>query len=47
MSQIRRNSWAAPTSIQAQAWPIAFSGKNMVGIAQTGSGKTLGVSIVD
>ena len=30
-----------PTPIQAQALPIALSGKNMVGIGQTGSGKTL------
>ncbi|CAG5123400.1 unnamed protein product [Candidula unifasciata] len=42
MSQIKRNSWLAPTSIQSQAWPIALSGRNLVGIAQTGSGKTLG-----
>ncbi|BFZ17307.1 hypothetical protein BsWGS_20346 [Bradybaena similaris] len=42
MSQIKRNSWLTPTSIQSQAWPIALSGRNLVGIAQTGSGKTLG-----
>lgn len=30
-----------PTVIQAQGWPIALSGKNFVGIAQTGTGKTL------
>ncbi|KAH9525282.1 putative ATP-dependent RNA helicase ddx5 [Bulinus truncatus] len=42
MNQIKRNSWQAPTSIQSQAWPIALSGRNLVGIAQTGSGKTLG-----
>ncbi|XP_012944604.1 ATP-dependent RNA helicase DDX5 isoform X1 [Aplysia californica] len=42
MSQIRRNSWQSPTAIQSQAWPIALSGRNLVGIAQTGSGKTLG-----
>ncbi|CAH2244502.1 jg17976 [Pararge aegeria aegeria] len=30
-----------PTVIQAQGWPIAISGKNFVGIAQTGTGKTL------
>ncbi|XP_054287256.1 uncharacterized protein LOC129003063 isoform X4 [Macrosteles quadrilineatus] len=31
-----------PTPIQAVGWPIAMSGLNMVGVAQTGSGKTLG-----
>lgn len=30
-----------PTIIQSQGWPIALSGKNLVGIAQTGTGKTL------
>ncbi len=32
-----------PTPIQAQGWPMALSGRDSVGIAQTGSGKTLGV----
>jgi ATP-dependent RNA helicase RhlE len=30
-----------PTPIQQQAFPIVMSGKNVVGIAQTGTGKTL------
>ncbi|KAJ3268149.1 hypothetical protein HK104_005460, partial [Borealophlyctis nickersoniae] len=30
-----------PTPIQAQGCPMALSGRNVVGIAQTGSGKTL------
>ena len=28
--------------IQAQGWPIALQGHDLVAIAQTGSGKTLG-----
>jgi ATP-dependent RNA helicase DDX5/DBP2 len=31
-----------PTSIQSFCWPALMSGHNMVGVAQTGSGKTLG-----
>lgn len=31
-----------PTAIQSFCWPSLMSGQNMVGIAQTGSGKTLG-----
>ncbi|XP_069124751.1 uncharacterized protein [Argopecten irradians] len=34
--------WTSPFPIQSVTWPIAMSGKDMVGIAQTGSGKTLG-----
>ena len=30
-----------PTPIQAEAFPVILSGKDVVGIAQTGTGKTL------
>lgn len=40
--ELRKRNYETPTSIQSQGWPIALSGQNMVGIAQTGSGKTLG-----
>ncbi|CAG2099930.1 unnamed protein product [Medioppia subpectinata] len=33
--------FTVPTPIQAQGWPMALSGRDMVGIADTGSGKTL------
>lgn len=36
-----KNSYKVPTPIQAQGWPMALQGRDMVGIAQTGSGKTL------
>lgn len=39
--EIRKSGFEAPTAIQCQGWPIAMSGRDMVGIAQTGSGKTL------
>eukprot|EP00501_MAST-03F_sp_TOSAG23-6_P001451 GSMAST32.ASY1.ANO1.1508.1 assembled CDS len=32
--------YKAPTSIQSQSWPVTLQGKNVVGLAQTGSGKT-------
>jgi len=39
--EIRNAGFSAPTPIQAQGWPIALQGDDIVGIAQTGSGKTL------
>ncbi|DBA00103.1 TPA: hypothetical protein N0F65_000394 [Lagenidium giganteum] len=35
----------APTPIQAQAFPVAMSGRDMIGIAKTGSGKTLAFTL--
>ena len=42
MSEIRKAGYSAPTPIQSQGWALALTGQDMVGIAQTGSGKTLG-----
>lgn len=36
MQGIKKQGYSEPTAIQAQGWPIAMSGRNMVGIAQTG-----------
>jgi len=44
MSILTREDWNEPTPIQSQGWPLALSGKDLIGIAQTGSGKTLSVS---
>lgn len=46
MDVINKMNWTEPTPIQAQGWPLALSGKDMVGIAQTGSGKTLSVRLL-
>ncbi|KAK2719832.1 hypothetical protein QYM36_005339 [Artemia franciscana] len=36
-AQLRSQGLASPTPIQAQGWPITLSGRNMIGIASTGS----------
>lgn len=41
MQCIRQAGFAAPSPIQSQAFPVALSGCDMIGIAETGSGKTL------
>ena len=43
---IRRMNFKEPTPIQAQGMSVALSGRDLVGIAQTGSGKTISVLIV-
>uniref|UniRef100_UPI003AAE41CB probable ATP-dependent RNA helicase DDX17 isoform X3 n=1 Tax=Centroberyx gerrardi TaxID=166262 RepID=UPI003AAE41CB len=41
MDVLMQQNFKEPTAIQAQGFPLALSGRDMVGIAQTGSGKTL------
>ncbi|CAI4051666.1 hypothetical protein SUVZ_14G2090 [Saccharomyces uvarum] len=41
LSEVKAEGFAKPTGIQCQGWPMALSGRDMVGIAATGSGKTL------
>eukprot|EP00927_Polykrikos_kofoidii_P049483 TRINITY_DN43528_c0_g1_i1.p1 TRINITY_DN43528_c0_g1~~TRINITY_DN43528_c0_g1_i1.p1 ORF type:complete len:490 (-),score=88.81 TRINITY_DN43528_c0_g1_i1:68-1492(-) len=35
-------NFKAPTPIQAWTWPVLVTGKDVIGVAKTGSGKTLG-----
>lgn len=42
VTALRSQGYLAPTPIQAQAWPIAVQGKDLVAVAKTGSGKTCG-----
>ncbi|NXE25358.1 DDX43 helicase, partial [Ardeotis kori] len=41
LANIRKVGFQKPTPIQSQAWPIILQGIDLIGIAQTGTGKTL------
>ncbi|KAF5092449.1 hypothetical protein D0Z00_004581 [Geotrichum galactomycetum] len=41
LKEIKQQGFPNPTSIQSQGWPMALSGRDVIGIAATGSGKTL------
>lgn len=45
MKDIAFHGYTTPTPIQAQAMPIALSGRDLLGCAETGSGKTAAFSI--
>ena len=45
LSEIRALGFPAPSPIQCQAWPMALSGRDVVGISQTGSGKTISFAL--
>ncbi|RUS80488.1 hypothetical protein EGW08_011766, partial [Elysia chlorotica] len=41
LEQIYNQNFVKPSPIQCQAWPLLMQGKDLIGIAQTGTGKTL------
>ncbi|KAI8016533.1 ATP-dependent RNA helicase DBP2 [Camellia lanceoleosa] len=45
MKDIAFHEYSTPTSIQAQAMPVALSGRDLMGCAETGSGKTAAFTI--
>lgn len=38
-------SFKAPTPIQAAAWPFLLAGRDVIGVAETGSGKTMAFAV--
>ncbi len=45
MKTIKAQGFPNPTAIQCQSWPMALSGRDVVAIAQTGSGKTISFAL--
>ncbi|CAN6446224.1 unnamed protein product [Victoria cruziana] len=45
LREVHSAGFTSPTPIQAQTWPIALQNRDIVAIAKTGSGKTLGYLI--
>jgi ATP-dependent RNA helicase DDX5/DBP2 len=42
MAAIEKAGFSHPSIIQAQSWPAAMAKRDLIGVAKTGSGKTLG-----
>jgi len=41
LEEVKKAGFTEPTPIQSQGWPMAMKGRDLIGIAETGSGKTL------
>jgi len=41
LKEITEAGFIRPTPIQSQGWPMAMTGRDVIGVAETGSGKTL------
>jgi len=41
LHEVKKAGFQEPTAIQAQGWPMALLGRDLIGLAETGSGKTL------
>ena len=39
LDEINKQGFQQPSPIQSQAWPILLQGNDLIGIAQTGTGK--------
>ncbi|KAK4056424.1 ATP-dependent RNA helicase dbp2 [Microbotryomycetes sp. JL221] len=44
-AEIKRAGFQSPSPIQMQAWPMALSGRDLVAISATGSGKTISFAL--
>jgi ATP-dependent RNA helicase DBP3 len=44
-NQVPFKNFKAPTPIQAAAWPFLFAGRDVIGVSETGSGKTMAFAV--
>lgn len=45
LTEIKKAGFAKPSPIQCQAWPMALSGRDLVAVSATGSGKTIAFAL--
>ncbi|GAA5932666.1 hypothetical protein JCM3775_002205 [Rhodotorula graminis] len=45
LAEIKRAGFTAPSPIQCQSWPMALSGRDLVAVSATGSGKTISFAL--
>src|SRR5215216_2838035 len=45
LKAVQEAGYTSPTPIQQQAIPLALSGRDLIGLAQTGTGKTAGFTL--
>ncbi|GAA5985701.1 hypothetical protein JCM10908_007079 [Rhodotorula pacifica] len=45
MAEIKRAGFTNPSPIQCQSWPMALSGRDLVAVSATGSGKTISFAL--
>jgi len=45
LAEIKKAGFAKPSPIQCQAWPMALSGRDLVAVSATGSGKTIAFAL--
>lgn len=45
MAEIKRAGFTTPSAIQCQSWPMALSGRDLVAVSATGSGKTISFAL--
>ncbi|KAI5479913.1 ATP-dependent rna helicase dbp2 [Pseudohyphozyma bogoriensis] len=45
LSEVKKAGFKEPSAVQAQGWPMALSGRDLVAVSKTGSGKTIAFAL--